>query len=67
MHANDQTKWRKSKYSGNQGNCIEVADGFRHLVPVRDSKAPDGPRLAFSSDAWAAFVTGVKASDFPTA
>ncbi|MFF5715959.1 DUF397 domain-containing protein [Streptomyces buecherae] len=57
--------WRKSSYSGNNGgNCVEVAPGFPGVVPVRDSKDPDGPALAFDAAAWAAFVAGVKAGDF---
>ncbi|MFD9685562.1 DUF397 domain-containing protein [Kitasatospora sp. NPDC059146] len=56
--------WRKSTHSnGDGGQCIEVADGF-HGVPVRDSKDPNGPSLRFSADAWAAFVSGIKAGDF---
>ena len=40
-------QWRKATYSsGNGGNCIEVATADR-TVAVRDSKNPDGPRLAF--------------------
>ena len=58
--------WRKSTYSNGQGECIEVADGFPGVTPVRDSKDPDGPALLFPADAWAAFVAGVKAGDFPT-
>ena len=57
--------WRKSSYSGNNGgNCIEIAPGFLGVVPVRDSKDPDGPALVFGADAWSAFVAGVKAGDF---
>ena len=58
--------WRKSTYSNGQGECIEVADGFPGVTPVRDSKDPDGPALLFPADAWAAFVAGVRAGDFPT-
>ncbi|MDH6579821.1 DUF397 domain-containing protein [Kitasatospora sp. MAP5-34] len=58
--------WRKSSFSGgNGGNCIEVADGFPSLMPVRDSKDPDGPALVFPTDAWSAFVAGIKSGDFP--
>ncbi|MFE3500923.1 DUF397 domain-containing protein [Kitasatospora sp. NPDC059160] len=57
--------WRKSRFSGNQGNCIEVADGFAGVMPVRDSKDPEGPSLVFSAGAWSAFVAGVKAGEFP--
>ncbi|MDJ0342519.1 DUF397 domain-containing protein [Streptomyces sp. PH10-H1] len=60
--------WRKSTYSGgNDGNCIEVADGFTGVVPVRDSKDPAGPALVFTTDAFAAFVGAVAAGEFPTA
>jgi len=45
--------WRKSSYSGdNGGNCIEVGEGLPSLMPVRDSKDPEGPALVFSTDAW---------------
>ncbi|WP_459247239.1 DUF397 domain-containing protein [Streptomyces youssoufiensis] len=57
--------WRKSSYSGsNGGECIEVAPGFPGVVPVRDSKDPQGPALTFSTTAWNTFVAGVKAGDF---
>ncbi|MDJ0344320.1 DUF397 domain-containing protein [Streptomyces sp. H10-C2] len=59
--------WRKSSYSGsNGGNCIEVAPGFPGVVPVRDSKDPHGPALVFDAAAFASFVAGVRAGDFPT-
>lgn len=48
--------WRKSSYSGSQGNCVEVAEGFADAVAVRDSKNPDGPALVFARRAWTAFV-----------
>jgi hypothetical protein len=57
--------WRKSTYSGSQGGeCVEVAEGFP-VVPVRDSKDPQGPALLFSADAWSAFVADVKSNRFP--
>ncbi|NBE50330.1 DUF397 domain-containing protein [Streptomyces boluensis] len=49
--------WRKSSYSaGGDDNCIEVADGYPGVVPVRDSKVPGGPALLIPAGAWAAFV-----------
>ncbi|MGC5344285.1 DUF397 domain-containing protein [Streptomyces sp. DT24] len=48
--------FRKSSYSGGQGDCVEVADNLSRLVPVRDSKRPTGPVIAFGHDAWRAFV-----------
>ncbi|MFD7597725.1 DUF397 domain-containing protein [Kitasatospora sp. NPDC059812] len=60
-------RWRKSSYSGgNGGTCVEVADGFTGVMPVRDSKDPDGPALLFSSAAWQAFVTAVRTGEFGT-
>ncbi|WP_329572259.1 DUF397 domain-containing protein [Kitasatospora sp. NBC_01266] len=57
--------WRKSTFSGNQGNCVEVADGFPGAVPVRDSKDPHGPALVFRANAWQAFVTSVQTAALP--
>ncbi|MFJ6855248.1 DUF397 domain-containing protein [Streptomyces sp. NPDC091271] len=49
--------WRKSSYSdGGDNNCLEVADRYPGLVPVRDSKTPAGPALVIAAPAWAAFV-----------
>ncbi|MFF0072155.1 DUF397 domain-containing protein [Streptomyces sp. NPDC005494] len=51
--------WYKSSYSGaNQGECLEVAAGHP-IIPVRDSKAPHGPVITFSSPRWATFVAAV--------
>ncbi|MEU5099884.1 DUF397 domain-containing protein [Streptomyces sp. NPDC020996] len=53
--------WRKSTYSnGSGGDCVEVADNIPGLVPVRDSKAPDGPALLLTGAAWAPFVASLK-------
>jgi len=46
--------WRKSSHSNGQANCVEVAAAG--LVAVRDSKAPDGPSLAFTPSAWWQFI-----------
>ncbi|MFG2832852.1 DUF397 domain-containing protein [Streptomyces sp. NPDC048434] len=59
------TGWRKSSYSNGEGaECIEVADGMPGTVPVRDSKNPTGPALAFPADGWASFITAVKSGEF---
>ncbi|WP_433547605.1 DUF397 domain-containing protein [Streptomyces sp. CA-294286] len=54
--------WRRSSYSGNQGNCVEISGGLPTAVPVRDSKRPTGPALLFTPHAWAAFVADLKHS-----
>ncbi|MBB5935237.1 hypothetical protein FHS42_002287 [Streptomyces zagrosensis] len=60
--------WLKSSYSqSNGGECIEWAPAHSAttgVVPVRDSKNPSGPALAFTASAWSAFVAGVKAEEF---
>ena len=62
------SQWRKSSYSnGDGGNCIEIADGHPGVMPVRDSKDPQGPALVFTAAAWTAFLTGIKAEEFPAA
>ncbi|MFI2611669.1 DUF397 domain-containing protein [Kitasatospora sp. NPDC018619] len=58
--------WQKSSYSGDDGgNCVEVALDSPCLVPVRDSKDPDGPVLAFPVAAWSAFVQAVQLGELP--
>ncbi|MFF2653509.1 DUF397 domain-containing protein [Streptomyces sp. NPDC058045] len=56
--------WVKSSYSGNNGNCVEVA-----ILPgggraVRDSKDPSGPNLSFTAREWRAFIDGTQAEEF---
>jgi len=53
-------KWRKSSYSSQDGNCVEVARSLPGLVAVRDSKEPDGAKLVVSQETWRAFVRGVR-------
>ncbi|WP_327234440.1 DUF397 domain-containing protein [Streptomyces sp. NBC_01317] len=55
------TRWRKSSYSNQDGGqCLEVSDDFVAVVPVRDSKNPHGPILAFPAGGWSSFVSAVK-------
>ncbi|MFJ6137651.1 DUF397 domain-containing protein [Kitasatospora sp. NPDC092286] len=58
--------WFKSSHSQNGGSCVEVAPDYPGLVPVRDSKDPEGPALVFPTATFAAFVAGVKAGEFGT-
>ncbi|MEU6612493.1 DUF397 domain-containing protein [Streptomyces parvus] len=65
----ESPRWFKSSYSSNGGNCIEVAANLaatRGIVPVRDSKAVDGPVVAVPVTAFAAFVAGVQGGTFDT-
>jgi hypothetical protein len=54
--------WRTSTYSNNGGNCVQVANS-RAAVLVRDSKNPDGPKLAFAAANWRAFAHRIRAAD----
>ncbi|MFF3651337.1 DUF397 domain-containing protein [Streptomyces sp. NPDC002181] len=52
-----EVAWTKSSYSTADGaDCIEVAR-TPGTVLVRDSKRPDGGRLAVAPAAWVGFVT----------
>ena len=51
MAKTDGLVWRKSRFSSNGGNCVEVA--WPELaIAVRDSKNTDGPTLAFPRARW---------------
>jgi hypothetical protein len=53
--------WRKSSYSGgNGGECVEVAATGKPLITVRDSKGPNGSRLAFTPQMWQSFISGLR-------
>lgn len=56
-------QWRRSSWSANNGNCVEVAALRGGNVGVRDSKDPYGQVLSFSRDTWQSFVNGVRAGN----
>ncbi|MGW4032812.1 DUF397 domain-containing protein [Streptomyces sp. NPDC004838] len=56
--------WRKSSHSNSDGGeCVEIADNLDAIVPVRDSKTPQGPVLVFPAADWSAFVTALTRGD----
>ena len=55
-----RAEWRKSSYSGQGGNCVEVARNLPGLVAVRDSKDPDGAKLVVSPETWRMFLLAVR-------
>jgi hypothetical protein len=64
----DSPRWFTSSYSNNGGQCVEVAANLapaHGIVPVRDSKDRSGPALTFTTEAWTAFLTGIRMGDFP--
>jgi hypothetical protein len=56
--AHDRT-WRKSSYSANQGECVEVTSIQSH-VAVRDSKDPHGPVLTVTPEGWADLIAHLR-------
>jgi hypothetical protein len=54
----DSRLWRKSSYSAEE-NCVELAF-VSDVAAVRDSKDPDGPKLAFSPAALGKFLGATK-------
>jgi Domain of unknown function (DUF397) len=59
-----QAAWRKSTYSGANGDCVEVAGNLPGIVAVRDSKNREGPALVFRRAKWDAFLSGAKDGEF---
>jgi len=54
-------RWRKSSFSGNGGDCVEVGHAAR-AVAVRDTKDRTGPVLRFTPSAWRKFANRAKRS-----
>lgn len=55
--------WRKSSFSGANGDCVEVAD-TGDGVAVRHSKEPGQGQLLYTRAELAAFILGCKAGEF---
>ena len=53
-------EWRKSSYSSQSGNCVEVARNLPGLVAVRDSRQPAGAKLVVSRETWRGFISATR-------
>ncbi|MEG8281270.1 DUF397 domain-containing protein [Streptomyces sp. AHA2] len=59
-----EVRWYKSRHSGGNGNCVEVARLPDGEVALRNSRFPDGPVLIYTREEIAAFLGGVKDGEF---
>lgn len=55
-----QLSWQVSSYTGNSGNCVEVAALPAGGRVVRDTKDRDGDVVALGASQWAAFLAKVR-------
>ena len=60
------TGWRKSSYSGANGNCVEFAPFGADEVAVRNSRDPEGAVLFFDRAEMGAFLAAVKGGELDT-
>jgi hypothetical protein len=56
------TRWRRSSFSVNTGQCVELAQVGGSIL-LRDSKHPEHGHLTFSRAELAALVTAAKAGE----
>ena len=59
----DHAVWRRSTFSGQNGDCVEVAE-IGDLILVRNSNRPHVGTLEFTRSEIAAWVSGCKAGEF---
>ncbi|MFG3284827.1 DUF397 domain-containing protein [Streptomyces sp. NPDC048111] len=63
MTTEPNPRWCTSSYSDNGGQCVEVATNLahtHHIIPVRDSKNPDGPTLTLTPSAFTTLIALAK-------
>jgi hypothetical protein len=53
-------QYRKSSYSDQVAECVEVATNIPTTVAIRDSKRPTGPSLHVTPTAWTVFQRTVR-------
>lgn len=60
-----QANWRKSTFSGGNGNsCVEMAFVADDCVALRDTKNRALPAHRYATTEWRAFLTAVRAGEF---
>ncbi|QNP73112.1 DUF397 domain-containing protein [Streptomyces roseirectus] len=58
--------FRKSSYSAQSNDCVELARTSVGGHAVRDTKHSSGPVQFHGPDAWSRFLTALKSGDLPT-
>ncbi len=56
-----RAEWRRSSFSSQSGNCVEVARNLPGIVAIRDSKEPGRAKLVVSQETWRVFIRDVRA------
>ncbi|WP_406168699.1 DUF397 domain-containing protein [Streptomyces sp. NBC_00996] len=52
-------QYRKSSYSDDEGECVEIATNIPTTIAIRDSKNPTGPALRIHPTTWTTFQAAV--------
>jgi len=58
------SRWRKSRRSNSNGNCVEIAVADDGGIAVRNSRFTRGPALVYTRAEIQAFILGAKDGDF---
>jgi hypothetical protein len=56
--------WRKSSFSGNGGDCVEIGQLHDGVIVVRDTKDRSRTTHRYTPRAWRAFVADVRSDEF---
>jgi hypothetical protein len=56
--------WRKSSFSGNGGDCVEVGQLHDGVIVVRDTKDRSRTAHRYTLDAWRAFIADMRSAEF---
>ena len=57
-------RWRKSSYSGTNGDCFEISDLWNDTTAVRNSNHTTAGSLVFASSNMGAFIAACRAGEF---